>query len=402
MSLEGVLSDFGVGEIFQLIGQQRKTGVLEIKRGETCFEVLFVEGQVLRARPAETRPDGALAGFLLRTGAVADTALAEARREQEQTLDPLGDVLIRNDAVAKEVLEEVSTLMSDETIFELFLWDEGRFAFRPAERIDSRPGDRLRGAEGVLLDALRMKDEWSQVEGSLPDFSGVPCLQRVEGNLMEALAALSQATHVEARIFEQICSVVDGQLSVRRVLDLARVGTFEGARAVAALVDRGILRIRLQSEETAPEEPAQVAGLRVEAVLPYAPLAVAPLVLLLFLWPGPRTSTFPIAGSPIADAHSEAEVQRLEAALEAFRWATGGYPESLAQLRAEAPALLATVGLDGYSYERTSRGYRLRHVSGTETRVEGREATRDETRGGSDRAPEASPTDETREPERPS
>ena len=30
VALRGNLSDFGIGEVFQLIGQQRKTGVLEV------------------------------------------------------------------------------------------------------------------------------------------------------------------------------------------------------------------------------------------------------------------------------------------------------------------------------------------------------------------------------------
>ena len=32
VALHGNLRDFGIGEVFQLIGQQRKTGVLEVRR----------------------------------------------------------------------------------------------------------------------------------------------------------------------------------------------------------------------------------------------------------------------------------------------------------------------------------------------------------------------------------
>ena len=67
MSLQGVLVDFPVADVFQLIAQQRKTGVLEVERRGRTLEIHFIEGAVLRARPQETRPDGALAGFLLRT-----------------------------------------------------------------------------------------------------------------------------------------------------------------------------------------------------------------------------------------------------------------------------------------------------------------------------------------------
>jgi len=390
MSLEGVLSDFGVGEIFQLIGQQRKTGMLEVRSGAAAFEIRFVEGQVLRARPAETRADGAFAAFLLRTGIVSDADLAEARREQEQTLDRLEDILIRQEAAAKEDLEQVGWLLTNETIFELFLWDEGRFAFRAAEEMDERLGDRLRGAEGVLLDALRMRDEWSQVQGALPDLTGVPHLRTPDDRLARELAQVAEATHVSLDTLDRMCRLVDGRLSLRRVIDLARMGTFEGARAIAMLIDRGIVRVELpREEEPAAEEPS-VGAARLEAILPYAPLLAIPLAALLLLWSGPDPTTFPIDHDSLQAARLESHAGRIRAALEAFRWAKGRYPDSLAELGAEEKTLLATVPLDGYSYDRTSGGYRLDHESGLVIQA------------GSDPAPEAPSIERTVESERPS
>ena len=53
MSLEGVLSDFGIGEIFQLIGQQRRTGILEIKRDAAAFEALMAAYRQPKESPQE-------------------------------------------------------------------------------------------------------------------------------------------------------------------------------------------------------------------------------------------------------------------------------------------------------------------------------------------------------------
>ena len=82
MSLSGVLADFPVADVFQLISQQRKTGVLEIERRGRTLLVFFLEGQVLSARPSESRPDGSLAGYLLRSGALSESALGDARKRQ--------------------------------------------------------------------------------------------------------------------------------------------------------------------------------------------------------------------------------------------------------------------------------------------------------------------------------
>ena len=72
MSLQGSLSDFPVADVFQLVAQQRKTGVLEVERQNRKLEVSFLAGQVLRARPAESRPDGAIGAFALRTGLLSE------------------------------------------------------------------------------------------------------------------------------------------------------------------------------------------------------------------------------------------------------------------------------------------------------------------------------------------
>jgi len=369
MSLEGVLSDFGVGEIFQLIGQQRKTGILEIKREAVAFEVCFVEGQVVRARPVEQRQDGALASFLLRTGILSDVALAEARREQEQTLSPLEDILLGQEVVDKEELEQISLLLTDETIFELFLWDEGRFAFRPAETVDERLGDRLRGAEGVLLDALRMKDEWSQIEDALPDFSGIPVLKLGLDELAGPLEAASQATSVPSHLLERLCRLADGRLSLRRVLDLSRAGTFEAARGLMVLIAHNVLRV----EQPRPAVPEEATGAdrreQLRILVPYAPLLALPLAAALLLAGAPRPSSYPLAYDPVAQARDRSEMQELQVALEVHRWMGGEYPNSLQELQAGFASRLASLPLARYSYERSRGGYHLAHESGRAVRV---------------------------------
>ncbi len=84
MSLQGVLTDFGVADIFQLISQQRKTGILSVERHERTLEIHFVEGGVLRALPAESRPDGELGALMIRIGLLSDSDLSAAVRSYDE------------------------------------------------------------------------------------------------------------------------------------------------------------------------------------------------------------------------------------------------------------------------------------------------------------------------------
>jgi len=49
VALHGNLQDFGIGEVFQLIGQQRKTGVLEVRGEQGEVELRFDSGGVVAA-----------------------------------------------------------------------------------------------------------------------------------------------------------------------------------------------------------------------------------------------------------------------------------------------------------------------------------------------------------------
>jgi len=371
MSLEGVLSDFGVGEIFQLIGQQRKTGALEVRGEERVVEVSFVEGQVLRARPLDSRGDS-LGAFLLRTGLISDSELGDVRSEQEETTESLEDVLIRQQRAKKEDLEVIAQLLTEETIFELFLWGEGRFAFRAEDRIEGRLGDRLRGAEGVLLDALRMKDEWSQIEGVLPDFGGVPFPIVGLDGFTSSRATMESSSGLQGADLERLFMLTDGRLTVRRVIDLSRLGTFNGARAIVALVSQRLIRIELKP--AAGEESAAQVTLATR-VLPWLGAAFAPLAIALLLLPAPRATSFPVGYSPLADARAAEETRRLRVGLEVARWVDGKYPTSLMELRV-SPALLAGVPLDQYSYARNGAGYQLERHLGTASRGPGPNAGR--------------------------
>jgi hypothetical protein len=354
MSLEGKLSDFGVADIFQLIAQQRKTGVLEVRNGESTFEIHFVSGSVLRAWPAESRPDGALAAFLLRTGLLAESDLAEVWREQEETLEPFPSVLASQGLVSKEDLQKLQRLLSDETIFELFLWDQGSFEFHP-QPVNEREGDQLIGAEMVLLDALRMRDEWGNISRGLPDPSAVLAPTADIEDFARRRPPLEESSGLAGEQLQRLYTLSDGRLTLRRIMDLSRLGTFTAGRGLFALLRGGILHVERSKVR---REEIEAAGSRFD-VAPIVLGVCAALACGLALLPRPTAEGWPIPSAVLAAARDQSAEQRLRAALEARRWTHGAYPLTLAELAGEVPGLLAHVSLDRYSYALSENGYTL-------------------------------------------
>lgn len=352
MSLQGVLADFPVADVFQLISQPRKSGVLEVERRGRTLEIYFLEGQVLSARPAETRPDGALAGYLLRTGALSEATLAEARKRQDETLEALAPTLLQMDLVSRADLEQVTKLATSDTIFELFLWDEGRFAFRPDD-VTPGPCDKPIAAEMVLLDALRMRDEWVSIQNGLPDLAVVVApVVELEG-FRQKRASIEADSGVPGKELEALFGFANGRIAARRVIDLSRLGTFQGARGLVALMRGGMLRAAQLEPSAEPDVRRDAARAPLAACAILAACAVLAFGLLV-VRPS-RLAPPPLGGDPIEALRDEAANDRLRAALEVHRWVHGAYPESLAELDA-SEALLAAVPLDRYSYARSSLG----------------------------------------------
>ena len=67
MALSGTLKDFGIADIFQLIGQQQKTGVLHLTDRDEEVHVAIGRGLCPRLRAEEDDPRGVERGaYLLR------------------------------------------------------------------------------------------------------------------------------------------------------------------------------------------------------------------------------------------------------------------------------------------------------------------------------------------------
>lgn len=363
MSLRGSLRDFGLPEVFQLIAQQGKTGVLEVKGDGGGFEIAFREGRVARARPTESRPDDSLADLLLRTGVLQEPDLRAARGRQQSTLEPLTRILEADAKVSRENIEKTVRILTHETIFELFRCAEGNFRFRP-ETVEECIGDEAIGADHVLLDAMRMQDEWPLLQARLPDLSLVP-VPTVDLETFQGRRGAVDGRHgIPEALLEQVFRLTDGRHPARRVIDLTRLGTFEGARVLVALERAELIRFEAPSKESQPRSRPRghVPGLG--ALLPGVVALAVAAVLAGSLWlrlPATEAS-LPIATDTLSASRSTTLRSRIQAALEVRRWANGGYPPSLLELKEGVPRPLAPPEEGRYSYSRIPGGYRLYRV----------------------------------------
>src|SRR5437870_11593907 len=99
MALEGSIKDFSLADIFQLIGIQRKTGVLTLQRKDEEVNVSFLNGLVVNADSRSKRLDDRLGTVLVKTGRLSPESLKKALKLQKDTLKKVGHILVEENMV---------------------------------------------------------------------------------------------------------------------------------------------------------------------------------------------------------------------------------------------------------------------------------------------------------------
>ena len=341
VALHGNLRDFGMGEVFQLIGQQRKTGVLEVRGEQGEVALRFDAGGVVSAAPIADRRDAPLVDMLARCGLVPRDRLAELERDLAPDA-PVAARIVSAGLLGADALREIEDLLTRETIFDLLRWDDGSFRFVAQPIEHDRHAEQLLGAEQVLMDGLRMVDEWRAFASDMPDDSVV---FRRRGSLEEYRQSTAGRSTAAPAVAERIYLLIDGRANVRRVVDLSRLGSFEAVRALVQLARAGWIepvRARREADAATGRTAARSEwGGRLATFAPFALLAA----LTAIAWVHVAADADPLAvpAPSLAAARAEAEALHWRRLLQAHHLATGQWAHDLATLGAwagpAAPAL---------------------------------------------------------------
>ncbi len=345
VALHGNLRDFGIADVFQLIGQQHKTGTLVVDGDEGSIFLAFDQGCVVRGGPAGPRKErDPLGPQLVRAGFLTREQLDDLQAESERSARPLTDLLIGAGLVGPGTLEEVQHLLTKETVFDVIRRQNGDFDFIAEAVVHETKPENLLGAEQILMDGLRMLDEWQVFSALVP--SGDTVFRRA-GNLAAAQAVTKGDSDSRLGRAERVLQLVDGRLSVRRVIDLSRVGTFEATRALAELRQAGVIDVETAAPRKARRPKRSGARIPVLSLLRAALATALPFVLLGALGFQVMQRTDSTGGLPGASipprlsdqfgARHESELIRRQ--LEVHHFAHGQYPERLDALASGLPSL---------------------------------------------------------------
>lgn len=347
MALEGTIREFGLADIFQLIGLQKKTGILFLKGGESTVNISFEDGMVVKTEDSEKREKYQIGRILINRGQITEGQLQEALEIQKSTLQNIGHIFVGQGFITKEQLNDGLSFQMCEAIYKVFRWKGGDYKFYQDKVDYDRKAIKPISSEHILMEGIRMLDEWPLVEKKLPGFETI--LQRKSG-CSSALRGEEAADDIfggfdsgEGGILSKeatgVLDMIDGIRSIYEIIEHSSLGEFEASKAIVELIEKKLVisadakpESLLLEEVAKPRRTIQLPG-KIET-LPY--LFVAMAIFAIFLQvTGVRQVMLPRATKfeAIKNSFAVCQVEKLDDNLLLYFMDTGVYPAKASDLR---------------------------------------------------------------------
>ena len=364
MALEGTLRDFSLADIFQLIGLQRKTGVLTLRSKDDTVTVTFLDGKVVGADSLNRRLENRLGTVLMKTGFINQDQLNRALEIQKETLQRLGFILTHYGIISQDSLREAIQLQIMQIVYRVFRWKDGDYHFSQETTIEyDRDLVVPISAESILMEGARMIDEWPIIEKRIRSYDMVFRKKLTDQEIV--VVGSEDADEVEfdhdakrrrgsamsfgekIRISQEekaIYDMVDGTITVGDIVEVSRLSEFDTNKALYELLTRdlieevrGVRAAAVVQQSITPVDETEVAETPVPLPLVLF-LVILALASLITSFKNPLNGVHPLIGeelSPIEETQKAISMQRIEAigqAIEKYNDANGRLPQELKEL----------------------------------------------------------------------
>jgi hypothetical protein len=172
MGIVGNLKTMQLEELLQWLSLSKKTGTLEINHDTLAKKIYFRDGLIVSS--SSNRPEEYLGHFLVSHGLISDEALTEAIQLQKQTHVLLGKILVTKGALTESTLHQMLRLKTEESIYDVFYWEEGDFRFHDDELPESAMVPMALDVTGILMEGVQRVDEFRRIRKLIPNDQAIP------------------------------------------------------------------------------------------------------------------------------------------------------------------------------------------------------------------------------------
>lgn len=238
LALAGDIRTVPLLGLMNLLGQNRETGRLVVKSGDTERVVLLKNGDV--ASVGSNLPRDRLGTFLVRLGRVQEADLERAQQICQQTGQRIGQVLVSQKLVEPHELWSCIQEQITELFSEVTQWTEGSFVLYRVTADHPFPSTPPLSMQGLLLESVRRADEMSVFRERIP-------------NVHAALRRTSKvpATDLPSEDMRAL-QVLGNDASVADVARRLQTNEFEATRICYQLLKAGLIEIARTQAAASP------------------------------------------------------------------------------------------------------------------------------------------------------
>lgn len=236
MALEGNLKDFSIADMFRLLASGRKTGVLHLERPDGQGKVCFSSGRVFFATSNWHRES--LGRRLVRAGVISEKQLRQALglqkiQKKEMAGRRLGQILVDEGYMDGKLLETFIQDQINDTLFDLFRWEEGELRFEPDESCDEEDIGISVSVENIIMEASRRLELWGRIRQKIPSMDTEFVMASTPGDK-------SMEIHLKPREWMLLCYLHGGR-SVRELVSLTGYDDFETSKILYGMYSAGLV-----------------------------------------------------------------------------------------------------------------------------------------------------------------
>ncbi|HSB62854.1 MAG TPA: DUF4388 domain-containing protein [Thermoanaerobaculia bacterium] len=238
MAIAGNLRTMQLSELLQWLSTGLKTGTLVVRGAPGEKRIYFNNGRVTSSSSTLEREH--LGRFLVGFGFITEEELIRALEVQQESRILLGKILVMIGAIKEDELADLVRLKAAETIYDIFLWTEGSFAFIDGE-IPSLPMVPISSdVTGIVMEGLRRYDEWQRIRTRVPTMRVIPSvIMPVEEDLGER--------------DKMILGAANGHRAIDQIALETHNPEFHVAKLMYDLMLTGHVKLVGEREETAAE-----------------------------------------------------------------------------------------------------------------------------------------------------
>jgi competence protein ComGC len=322
MALKGKIDDFGIVEIFQLISQQQRSGVLTIQSNGKKADVFFLNGMISKARPfylsLKKDPFGDAA---VKARLVTEEELQRALAKRNESFKNLEEVFLDMNLLSVGQIQKINNYLLVETLYDVFQWKSGNYEFSLQEIEHDKRFCTIIPTEHILLDLLRMIDEEPELYQKIPRFDIV-----FQKNPLDekTLPGIDELTINEKTIYR----LVDGIKTTQDIIYQSLLGRYNTLKALHSLLEGNFIK-----KIAAKKAPSLKAPTK-KNYWQYVFYGISPLIIVLLLL-GLRLLWSPSLSEDIASCEkvfAKTQSQKIKNALNVYFLKSGDYPVSLEDL----------------------------------------------------------------------